>query len=80
MAAVTAARSRSRLGGDFVSINVNPLDGLEPLDLQLRYWDDRHDEGMAACAQHHAPPSRRRDHIAATTLFKVPAGSCVIVW
>ena len=56
MAAVTAARSRSRLGGDFVSINVNPLDGLEPLDLQLRYWDDRHDNGMAARNTMPRPP------------------------
>ena len=31
------------IGGDFVSVNVQCLDGVEPLDLTFQYWDGRHD-------------------------------------
>lgn len=35
------------LGGPFVSININTLDGIEPNDLHVVYWDGRHDNWMA---------------------------------
>ena len=35
------------LGGDFVSINLNTLDGIEPRDVQVIYWDGRHDNWQA---------------------------------
>lgn len=31
------------LGGDFVSVNVNCLDGVELSELSIGYWDGRHD-------------------------------------
>lgn len=31
------------LGGAFVSINVNTLEGVELADLKVTYWDGRHD-------------------------------------
>jgi hypothetical protein len=31
------------LGGDYVSINVNCLDDVDVLDLEVLYWDGRHD-------------------------------------
>jgi hypothetical protein len=33
----------AEVGGDFVSINVNTLDGVELGELKLVYWDGRHD-------------------------------------
>ncbi|HEY5920590.1 MAG TPA: GFA family protein [Kofleriaceae bacterium] len=33
----------AELGGDFVSINVNCLDGVDVNVLPLRHWDGRHD-------------------------------------
>jgi hypothetical protein len=33
----------AELGGDFVSVNVNTLEGVEPTELELVYWDGRHD-------------------------------------
>jgi hypothetical protein len=35
------------MGGDFVSVNVQCLDGIEPLHLTYEYWDGRHDNWMA---------------------------------
>jgi hypothetical protein len=35
------------LGGAFVSVNVNTLDGIEHADLQVGYWDGRHDNWAA---------------------------------
>jgi hypothetical protein len=35
------------LGGDFVSINVNALDGFEVFALPRRHWDGRHDNWQA---------------------------------
>lgn len=37
----------AELGGAFVSINVNCLDGVEILALPLRHWDGRHDNWQA---------------------------------
>jgi len=35
------------LGGDFVSVNLNTLDDVDPLDVQVIYWDGRHDNWQA---------------------------------
>ena len=35
------------LGGDFVSVNVNTLDGIEHADLHPGHFDGRHDNWMA---------------------------------
>jgi hypothetical protein len=35
------------LGGDFVSINYNTLDDVDPLDVTVAYWDGRHDNWQA---------------------------------
>lgn len=36
-----------QLGGAFVSINVQTLDGVELSEIPLAYWDGRHDNWMA---------------------------------
>lgn len=33
----------AELGGDYVAINVNALDRVDPSSLTLSYWDGRHD-------------------------------------
>src|SRR4051812_42640380 len=33
----------AELGGDFVSVNLNTLDDLDPIDVTVMYWDGRHD-------------------------------------
>ncbi len=35
------------LGGDFVSVNLNTLDGFDPLDATITYFDGRHDNWAA---------------------------------
>ena len=35
------------LGGDFVSINLNTLDGFDPSQARMIYWDGRHDNWSA---------------------------------
>jgi len=35
------------LGGDFVSINFNCLDDVDPADVNVTYWDGRHDNWQA---------------------------------
>ena len=35
------------LGGDFVSVNVNCFDDLDPATLEVGYWDGRHDNWQA---------------------------------
>jgi hypothetical protein len=35
------------LGGDFVSVNLNCLDGVELKDLTIGYWDGRHNNWEA---------------------------------
>lgn len=35
------------LGGDFVSINLNTLDRVDPRDVHVIYWDGRHDNWHA---------------------------------
>ena len=37
----------AELGGDFVSINLNTLDDVDPLDVRVVYWDGRHDNWQA---------------------------------
>lgn len=37
----------AELGGDFVSVYLNTLDDLELADVQLTYWDGRHDNWSA---------------------------------
>jgi len=38
----------AELGGDFVSINLNCLDGVELSELKVMYWDGRHDNWAGA--------------------------------
>lgn len=35
------------LGGDFVSVNLNALDGVDAAQLSVVYWDGRHDNWAA---------------------------------
>jgi hypothetical protein len=35
------------LGGDYVSVNVNTLDGIDPYALPRMHWDGRHDNWQA---------------------------------
>jgi hypothetical protein len=37
----------AELGGDFVSVNLNCVDGLELTDLKIDHWDGRHDNWHA---------------------------------
>lgn len=37
----------AEVGGDYVSVNGNCLDDLEPTTLELIYWDGRHDNWQA---------------------------------
>jgi len=37
----------AELGGDFVTINYNTLDDVDPLDVTVIYWDGRHDNWQA---------------------------------
>jgi hypothetical protein len=37
----------AELGGDFVSVNMNTLDDVDPLDVSVVYWDGRHDNWHA---------------------------------
>ena len=37
----------AELGGDFVSINMNALDDIDPSTVELVYWDGRHDNWHA---------------------------------
>ncbi|HYP76960.1 MAG TPA: GFA family protein [Polyangiaceae bacterium] len=37
----------AELGGDFVSINLNTLDDVDPIDVKVIYWDGRHDNWQA---------------------------------
>ena len=37
----------AEVGGDYVSINVNALDGVDPNTLKVDYWDGRHDNWHA---------------------------------
>jgi len=36
-----------QLGGDYVSINLNALDEVDPRDVKVVYWDGRHDNWQA---------------------------------
>jgi hypothetical protein len=36
-----------QLGGDFVSVPVNALDGVDASTLKIQYWDGRHDNWQA---------------------------------
>jgi hypothetical protein len=35
------------VGGDYVSVNLNCLDGVDPSELAIVYWDGRHDNWHA---------------------------------
>jgi hypothetical protein len=37
----------AELGGDYVSVNLNTLDHLDPRDVKVTYWDGRHDNWHA---------------------------------
>jgi hypothetical protein len=37
----------AEMGGDFVSVNFNCLDDLEPAEVIVSYWDGRHDNWQA---------------------------------
>ncbi len=37
----------AELGGDYVSVNVNCLDDVDPIDVSVVYWDGRHDNWQA---------------------------------
>jgi hypothetical protein len=35
------------IGGDFVSVNYNTLDDVDPIDVKITYWDGRHNNWQA---------------------------------
>jgi len=35
------------LGGAFVSVNLNTLDGVDPVEVKITHWDGRHDNWRA---------------------------------
>jgi len=35
------------LGGDYVSVNLNALDDVDPIDVSVTYWDGRHNNWRA---------------------------------
>jgi hypothetical protein len=37
----------AQLGGDYVSVNFNALDNVDPLDVTVTHWDGRHDNWQA---------------------------------
>jgi hypothetical protein len=37
----------AQLGGDFVSVNLNVLDDIDPSMVKVMHWDGRHDNWMA---------------------------------
>ena len=37
----------AEIGGDYVSVNLNCIDGLDPNSLEVVYWDGRHDNWQA---------------------------------
>ena len=37
----------AEMGGDYVSINLNTLDGIDPAKIKLVHWDGRHDNWEA---------------------------------
>ena len=37
----------AELGGDFVSVNLNTLDDIEPSEVEVIHWDGRHDNWQA---------------------------------
>jgi hypothetical protein len=41
----------AEVGGDFVSINANTLDDVDPAELEVVYWDGRHDNWQAGPAK-----------------------------
>jgi len=50
-----------QLGGDFVSVNVNTLDDIEHSELDVMYWDGRHDNWSAGSRKVPWPSLRRKD-------------------
>jgi hypothetical protein len=50
--------SLEELGGDFVSINLNCIDGIDVHALPLRHWDGRHDNWGAGMSEAPWPISR----------------------
>ena len=51
----------AELGGDFVSVNVNTLDDIEHAELELTYWDGRHDNWYAGTRMVPWPSLRQED-------------------
>ncbi len=45
------------LGGDFVSVNLNCLDGVDVNALKIVHWDGRHDNWQAGARATHWPLS-----------------------
>lgn len=37
----------AELGGDFISVNLNTIDGWDPAEVTYEYWDGRHDNWQA---------------------------------
>jgi hypothetical protein len=35
------------LGGDYVAINLNTFDDIDPANIEIAYWDGRHDNWQA---------------------------------
>jgi len=48
------------LGGDFVSVNLNCLEGIDPAELKVGYWDGRHNNWEAGLRDRPWPIHRPR--------------------
>jgi len=55
----------AELGGDFVSVNFNTLDGVDPSEVQVIYWDGRHDNWQAGPSNEPWPIASRAPTAAA---------------
>ncbi len=51
----------AELGGDFASVNLNTLDGVELSELPVAYWDGRHDAWQRGTRPTPWPILRRED-------------------
>ena len=66
----------AELGGDFVSINYNTLDDVDPSEVKVVYWDGRHDNWQAGTRATPWPVFREpapSDDEAASAEYAAPA-------
>jgi hypothetical protein len=55
------------VGGDFVSVNLNSLDDVDPRDVKVVYWDGRHDNWQAGARETPWPIASQAEPLAHLT-------------